>query len=471
MTGKKLKRILSILLCIAVSLTMFTMPASAATTRVEWDGKSQMKSGVLYTISSTLTLRKDFTIPEGATLNVRDGATLTFSGGHKLTIRGELAVSIGGTLEIKSGTVDLRSPGKLSIYGNLMHYMNVDLNVRKGTSLNVYNKGYYKGSGNLNIYPEASVSSKGYIIFTTASITTVTGSFTAESKSESHFQGSVVVTTSGTVTNKGYMTVGKNGTIKNSGIFTLAKNSGFNRFGTVSNTKTGVFRDNRDKFEHEDMTVSILVDEPEVKQYGIDVSYAQGNIDWKKVAATGIDFAIIRAARGTVGTSLMKTDDYFVQNIKGASENGIDVGVYFYSYATTVSEARKEAEFLVSVIKDYKITYPVILDMEEEMGDFSVKKITEMVEAFFEVLMDAGYYPMLYSYKHWLETYLDMTILDKYAIWLAQINDTVTYQGGYYIWQYSHTGRVSGISGPVDLNISYRDFPSILKKNKLNQLK
>jgi len=220
------------------------------------------------------------------------------------------------------------------------------------------------------------------------------------------------------------------------------------------------------------MTVNILVDEPKVTRKGIDVSYAQGDIDWKKVADSGVEFAIIRAGRGRAGSAnTMKEDDYFRQNIKGAQENGIDVGVYFYSYAESVSEAKEEARFLLDIIDGYKIEYPVILDMEEEFqGGIGTKKLTKMIEAFFEVLMDAKYFPMFYSYKSWLEENLDMTILDKYAIWLAQVGDSVTYEGGYYIWQYSFKGKVSGIETDVDLDYSYRDFPTIFKKYGLNNL-
>ena len=200
---------------------------------------------------------------------------------------------------------------------------------------------------------------------------------------------------------------------------------------------------------------------------GIDVSKWQANIDWKAVSGAGIDFAIIRAGRGDLGSGC-KMDDYFVQNIKGATANGIDVGVYFYSYATTVEEAKAEAKFLLKIIKDYKITYPVILDMEEEMGQADV---TAMIDAFFKEIMNAGYYPMFYSYKSWIETYLDMRILDKYAVWLAQTNvSSPTYEGGFYIWQYSHTGKVDGINGYVDLNISYRDFPKLFQQYRINNL-
>ena len=99
-----------------------------------------------------------------------------------------------------------------------------------------------------------------------------------------------------------------------------------------------------------------------------------------------------------------------------------------------------------------------------------------MIDTFFEVLMEHGYFPMFYSYKAWIEQYLDMTTLDKYAVWLAQVGDEVTYDGGYYIWQYSFKGRVSGIKDfkgdpmDVDLNYSYKDWPTIFRKYNLNNM-
>jgi GH25 family lysozyme M1 (1,4-beta-N-acetylmuramidase) len=107
--------------------------------------------------------------------------------------------------------------------------------------------------------------------------------------------------------------------------------------------------------------------------------------------------------------------------------------------------------------------------MEEEIGK-STKELTEMIEAFFEVLMDNGYYPMLYSYRSWLEQKLDMAILGKYAVWVAELGNSTSYQGGYYIWQFSHTGKCAGINGEVDIDYSYRDFPAILKKISANHL-
>ena len=457
---------------IFAALLVTYLPVVSYAKTVEWDGKSELEDGRTYSISGEKKLSRDFTIPEKTTLNIKDGGQLTLTQNMKLTVNGHLAVSIGGTLEIKKAEVNIKKKASLSVYGILLQYIDATLNIY--SEFNIYNRGYFKGSGCLNLYPSSKLTNKGYIVLTPKSISTVTGTVENIKKAEAHLQGSFSITTSGALTSFGHMTIGKNGTVKNSGIFIIESGSSYSRFGTLKNTSGGLFRDNREKFNYEKMTVSILVDEPETLIYGIDVSYSQEDIDWGKVARSGkVDFAVIRAARGNHSEAYpMKEDDYFRKNVEGAADNGIDIGVYFYSYARNVEESRAEAEFLVSVIKDCKITYPVALDLEDKLHEkMSREQLTEIVEVFFEILMENGYYPMLYSYKSFLEDKIDAATLDRYTIWLAQWKDEVTYQGGYYMWQYSNTGKVNGIKGNVDLNIAYRDFPSILKRNRLNYLK
>ena len=205
---------------------------------------------------------------------------------------------------------------------------------------------------------------------------------------------------------------------------------------------------------------------------GIDVSYAQGAINWRKVRLAGINFAIIRASRGYISEQKpMMQDVTFEYNITEATAAGIDVGVYHYLYATTVEEARKEAKFFIETIKPYKITYPVILDVEEQyQADLGKEKITAICKAFLEEIEAAGYYAMIYANKAWLTNYLDMEQLKDYDVWLAQWNTIPTYNGPFGMWQYSSKGIVSGIDGYVDLNISYKDYADVIEKNGLNNL-
>ncbi len=204
---------------------------------------------------------------------------------------------------------------------------------------------------------------------------------------------------------------------------------------------------------------------------GIDVSKWQGNIDWQKVKAAGIEFAILRASYGD-GTSRFKNngrDEKFEENYKGAKEAGIPVGAYHYCYARNIEEAKKEAEFFLSVIAGKQFEYPVILDLEDaNQKNINKVTLTDMAIAFLDTVEKAGYYAMLYSNKYWLETRLDYDRLKRFDIWLAQWGKEPTWNGNFGIWQYTSDGSVDGIQGKVDMNIAYRDYPAIIKKAGLN---
>jgi GH25 family lysozyme M1 (1,4-beta-N-acetylmuramidase) len=386
-----------------------------------------------------------------------------------MNVNGELAVAIGGLVK-NSGELNIKRSGVFSVYGNAQSSLNGVMNV--SGSVNIYNKGLFETSSTMKFYIGSSVYVKGELKFYKSSDVKFSGNLTGIENSDIELRGIMSLTLSGSMDISGHLTVGAASNIRCSGSLTLNETATYTRFNKIIFTKSGQLRDRRPDYKYHDMTVDILIDEPDVYYRGIDVSYAQAEIDWQRVAASGIDFAIIRAGRGRAGQdNTMMEDTRFRYNITEAQRYGIDVGVYFYSYASSVSEAKEEAEFLVNIIKDYKIQYPVILDMEENFqGEIGKKKLTNMIDAFFEVLMENRFYPMFYSYKAWIEQNLDMTTLDKYAVWLAQVNDRVTYDGGYYIWQYSFTGKVSGINYDVDLDISYKNWPEILKKYGLNNL-
>lgn len=466
---KNLKRLVLSALCLCIFSVIFSVTAFAERQVIEWDGKSEITAGNTYVVTETVKLKKSIEIPEGAKLSVKDGGKLKIYSKGEIIVKGELAVAQGGTL-INSGTINVRKKSEFNIYGLFQSSVSGKINI--SGDMTVYNKGKAEISSSVKVYKNSSVYVKGEAYFYKSSDVTLSSTIKTEKKSQLHLQGILNITLSGRIEVSGHLTVGSRSQVRCSGTIILDENSSYTRFKKITVTKNGKFLDNRPEDIYEDMTVNILVDEKKVKKKGIDVSYAQGDIDWKKVADSGVEFAIIRAGRGRAGSkNEMKEDDYFRQNIKGAQANGIDVGVYFYSYASSVSEAREEARFLIDIIDGYEIQYPVILDMEEEFqSGIGTKKLTKMIEAFFEELMEEKYFPMFYSYKSWLEENLDMTILDKYAIWLAQVGDEVTYDGGYYIWQYSFKGKVNGISTDVDLDYSYRDFPAILKKYKLNNL-
>ena len=191
---------------------------------------------------------------------------------------------------------------------------------------------------------------------------------------------------------------------------------------------------------------------------GIDVSNWQGNIDWNRIANSEIDFAIIKAGyRGKMNGTLAK-DSKFDQNVKGALAAGLSVGAYVFSEAMNYSEGAEEARYLVSLVKNYNIQLPLVIDTENQGGrssNISVRDRTEAMRGFCETIQLLGYTPMIYASTSWLNNNLDMSKLNNYKVWVAQYYDRVTYKGNYEFWQYTSKGRVDGISGNVDMNYWY----------------
>lgn len=202
---------------------------------------------------------------------------------------------------------------------------------------------------------------------------------------------------------------------------------------------------------------------------GIDVSYAQGVIDWAKVAADPqVEFAMIRATATYPHDGKKGVDLKWERNIKGAQANGVPVGVYHYSYALTKEEAVKEAEHFLNTIKGYKLEYPVVFDFEDStQNNLTPAQMADICVAWLEKVQAAGYYVMLYSMASWLKYKLTDNRLAGYDRWVAHADVTEPMvEGG--IWQYTWTGKVGGIQGDVDLNHAYKDYPTIIKAAGLN---
>lgn len=208
------------------------------------------------------------------------------------------------------------------------------------------------------------------------------------------------------------------------------------------------------------------VDDTDVvlSQKGIDVAKYQGDIDWKKVAADGVEYAFIRTgARGTTGGTILN-DEKFEDNIEGALKNGIQAGVYFFSQAITEDEAIEEAEFVIDLIEPYKISYPVVFDLEEvtsanaRTAGLTREEYTKNCIAFCETIKDAGYTPMIYGNLKTFMIMLDMEQLEEYEKWFAQYSTPVYFPYEFSIWQYSSKGSVNGIKVDVDMNVCMRDF-------------
>lgn len=193
---------------------------------------------------------------------------------------------------------------------------------------------------------------------------------------------------------------------------------------------------------------------------GIDVSKWNGEIDWDKVKNAGVEFAIIRAGyRGSVTGSLVE-DPYFDANMKGAAASGIPVGVYFFTQAVNEVEAVEEASAVLQLIREYHLEYPVFIDTEGAGGNgradgLDVETRTLVCEAFCRTISNAGQQAGVYGSRNWYNNNLHAEQLENYCIWLAEYRNVPIYQGYYQMWQYTSKGSIDGISGNVDMNISY----------------
>lgn len=198
---------------------------------------------------------------------------------------------------------------------------------------------------------------------------------------------------------------------------------------------------------------------------GIDVSAHQGKIDWAQVKASGIEFAMIRCGfRGYTAGSIYE-DAYFRSNIKGAVNNGIMVGIYFYSVAMNEEEALQEAAWVVEAIKSYRITYPVVYDFEDfhrgRTNGISSAQATSNAITFLNYVASKGYTPMMYASKNDITSNFDKSRLSGYKFWLAHYTSETNYTGSYQMWQYTSKGSVPGISGGVDMNVAYFRYGSV----------
>lgn len=206
---------------------------------------------------------------------------------------------------------------------------------------------------------------------------------------------------------------------------------------------------------------------------GIDVSSYQENINWDKVKKDGIDFAILRLGFGSDIKS--QDDDTFERNVKECERVGIPWGAYLYSYALTVDSAKSEAEHALRLLKGKKPTYPIVFDMEDadgyknKHGFPSNQTLINICKTFLSTVEEAGYYVSLYASLSWLNNQLNSTELDRYDKWVAQWNKECNYKKPYGMWQYSDCGKVNGINGNVDMNYSYKDYPSIISGEKNNE--
>lgn len=201
---------------------------------------------------------------------------------------------------------------------------------------------------------------------------------------------------------------------------------------------------------------------------GIDVSKYQGNIDWNKVKASGVEYAIIRLGYRGMNEGTLELDPYYKENIKNATAAGVKVGIYFFSQAKNVEEAVEEAEFVLEHIKDYAIEYPVVFDTEEvttydaRANGLTRAERTDCCIAFCEEMKQAGYTPMIYANTRYMVMGLELERLNDYDKWFAYYGSSHIFPYEFTMLQYSDTGRVPGIEGAVDLDVSFVNYAAPL---------
>ena len=200
-----------------------------------------------------------------------------------------------------------------------------------------------------------------------------------------------------------------------------------------------------------------------LKSYpGIDVSAYQGEIDWQKVAASGIQFAIIRLGYRGYESGKLVEDAYAQDNLTGAAEAGLKVGAYFFSQALSNEEVDQEIEFMLEVLGDHYLDMPIVLDWEiptstARTAKMDARTLTNLQLHFCKVMEEKGFQPMVYFNWHQSEHLYYLSELEEFPFWLALYQDRMTYPWKVEMWQYTCTGKVPGINGDVDINVYMPD--------------
>ncbi len=196
---------------------------------------------------------------------------------------------------------------------------------------------------------------------------------------------------------------------------------------------------------------------------GIDVSSHQGEIDWQQVAASGIEFAMVRIVWRGYDQGGVYIDDTAQQNLSGARAAGLDVGAYVFSQAINPEEAREEAQMALDFLADTPLDYPLVFDWERVTADartaqLTGQEITECTRAFCQTVQEAGYQPAFYFNQDLAANAFDLEQLSEFDFWLAQYRDALSFDYPVAMWQYSCAGSVPGIAGDVDMNLCFADY-------------
>ena len=202
-------------------------------------------------------------------------------------------------------------------------------------------------------------------------------------------------------------------------------------------------------------------DEQRVAKVGIDVSSHQGEIDWQAVRQSGVEFAVIRAGFRGYGDGSTRQDECFSYNIESARENGLEVGIYFFSQALNEEEARAEAHEVLSMLEGYEIQLPIYYDWEPITEDeartdtISASELTACAKAFCQVIEAAGYRAGIYFNLNIAVDYYHILELGDYAFWLAEYQETPSFPFAFSMWQYTSQGTVAGVDTNVDLDLYF----------------
>lgn len=197
---------------------------------------------------------------------------------------------------------------------------------------------------------------------------------------------------------------------------------------------------------------------------GVDISESQEYIDFAKVKKAGIDFCMIRLGARGYGSGQLILDDYFNENVKRATDAGLEVGVYFFSQAVSEEEAMEEANMIIGQLGGRRLSYPVVFDMELITNDtartdsLTREQRTTITKTFLDLVAMAGYKTAIYGNKEWLIKEIELSQLTEYDVWLSQQEDIPDYPYRFNMWQYDLNGNINGILGKVGLNISFIDY-------------
>ena len=440
------KRITAGVLCASFSSCFMLMPVAAAVANpYEWDGEGKLYSDRIYYINESISVNGSFDLPESSSMTVKSGASIVIPNGSALSVSGKLYIENGASLII-GGRLVTAENSSLAVEG-----------VLAASALS-----YLETNGAVLFSDTSGVRLGG-----TADIAYLFSYGSIDISGDTTLNGGII---------NGGFAITADGDVINTGLLVLGGDCRYSLDGSFVNSEGGSVDDNRKLYSQEAiLPENIALYTTDTPLEGIDVSWAQGDtIDWERVAASGIDFAVVRSSRGRLSDDYpMKADSQFHRNMVGAAQNGIPVGIYHYSYAETVDEARDEARFVLSLIEGYDVSYPIVFDIEDNWyieNGYTKETLTAMTAAFCDEIRDAGYMPMVYSYASFLNSYLDMDALSDYPVWVAHVNtDSPAYSRPYFIWQYSWEGSDDGIDGDVDLDYCYVDFVSYMARFGLNR--